>query len=91
MNSTDNATPAAVSATASPIEQLLTADELSRHIHLHRETILKWAREGRIPHRRLGARRVLFLASEVNKWLASGSSHYTEPVGHAASPEREAA
>lgn len=73
MNSTNEATSAAVSATVpTPIEVPLTATQLAPLIHLHRETILKWAREGRIPHRRLGARKVLFLPSEVSAWLSSG-------------------
>jgi excisionase family DNA binding protein len=74
MNSIKNGTTsAAVSATAStPIERPLTASELAPLIHLHRETILKWARENRIPHRRLGARKIVFVPSEINRWLSSG-------------------
>jgi excisionase family DNA binding protein len=76
----------------STIEKLLTAEELSSIIRLHPVTILRWARQGRIPHRRLSPRKVLFLASEINAWLASGSNLYTEPATRAASTEkREAA
>lgn len=63
------------------IETVLTAQELSRVVPLHPVTILRWAREGRIPHRRLSARKIVFLPSEVNDWLASG---YTVPAVRAA-------
>jgi predicted DNA-binding transcriptional regulator AlpA len=66
MNETPMSTPA--------IEVPLTAGELAPLIHLQPVTILRWAREGRIPHRRLSARKILFLPSEINKWLASQSS-----------------
>jgi hypothetical protein len=36
-----------------------------------------WAREGRNPHRRLSPRKIVFLLSEINAWLASG---YTVPA-----------
>ena len=38
---------------------------------IHPVTVLRWAREGRIPHHRLG-RRVAFRTSELDQWLASG-------------------
>lgn len=66
------------------IETPLTAQELSKIVPLHPVTILRWAREGRIPCRRLSARKVLFLPSEVSRWLSSGSSLYTEPAGRRA-------
>ena len=73
------------------IEAPLTAQELAPILGLHSVTLLRWAREGRIPHRRLSARKVLFLPSAINRWLASGSGLYTVPVGHAAQSERTAA
>jgi excisionase family DNA binding protein len=75
----------------STIERPLTAQQLSKLVPLHPVTLLRWAREGRIPHRRLGPRRVIFLPSEINAWLASGSQVYTEPATRAAQPERTAA
>jgi predicted DNA-binding transcriptional regulator AlpA len=66
------------------IKTILTAQELSRIVPLHPVTILRWAREGRIPHRRLSARKIVFLPSEINEWLASGSSLYSEPATRAA-------
>jgi len=49
---------------------LLTAEELSKTLPLHPETIRRWAREGRIPFRKLG-RKIVFLASEITAWLES--------------------
>jgi excisionase family DNA binding protein len=51
-------------------EQLLSADTAGRMLSIHPVTLLRWAREGRVPHRRLG-RRVVFRASELDLWLAS--------------------
>jgi excisionase family DNA binding protein len=59
----------------------LTAQELSKILRLHPVTVQRWAREGRIPCRRLSARKVLFLPSEVSKWLSSG---YAGNAVHAA-------
>ena len=66
------------------IEKPLTAQELAKIVPLHPVTILRWAREGRIPHRRLGARKVLFLPSEVQKWIELGSNLYPEYAVRAA-------
>lgn len=80
-NEAPTPTSTAVSATASRIEVPLTAAQLAPLIHLHRVTVLRWAKEGRIPCRRLSARKVLFIPSEVNRWLSSG---YTELATRAA-------
>lgn len=50
---------------------ILTAEQLSEVLPLHPETIRRWAREGRIPHRRLG-RKIVFLRGEIDAWIASG-------------------
>jgi predicted DNA-binding transcriptional regulator AlpA len=81
----------AAPGTPNPIERPLTAQQLAEIVPLHHVTILRWAREGRIPHRRLSARKIVFLPSEINTWLSSGAQFYTEGVGHAAQPERMAA
>jgi len=76
----------------SVVNQVLTARELSELVPLHPVTILRWAREGKIPHRRLSARKIVFLPTEINDWLASGSNLYPESVSCVASTEeREAA
>lgn len=67
-----------------------TASEAAKVARLHPVALLRWAREGRVPHRRLSARKVVFPLSQLNDWLSSGCN-YTVPVGHAAQPERMAA
>ncbi len=62
------------------VDLFLTAQEAAKVIHLHPVTILRWAREGRIPHLRLG-RKVLFPLSQLNAWLESG---YTDCAVRAA-------
>ncbi|WP_084214450.1 helix-turn-helix domain-containing protein [Terriglobus sp. TAA 43] len=69
------------------IERPLTAQELAEIVPLHPVTLLRWARENKIPHRRLSARRIVFIPSQINHWLAS---EYSESVGHVAQPERTA-
>jgi len=59
-------------STAIPIVRPLSAAELAPILGLHSVTLLRWAREGRIPHRRLSARKVVFIPSEVDAWLLSG-------------------
>jgi excisionase family DNA binding protein len=69
---------------AQEIERPLSATELAQVIGLHSVTILRWAREGKIPHHRLSARKIVFLPSEINRWIAAGSGLYAIRVGHAA-------
>jgi len=49
-------------------EPLLSADSAAALLGIHVNTLLKWAREGRVPCLRLG-RRVEFRASSLNRWL----------------------
>jgi excisionase family DNA binding protein len=69
--------------------QWLTAREAAVVVRMHPVTLLRWAREGKVPHRRLSARKILFPLSQLTAWLETGS--YTDPVGHAAQPERTVA
>jgi excisionase family DNA binding protein len=69
--------------------QWLTAREAAEVVRIHPVTLLRWAREGKVPHRRLSARKILFPLSQLTAWLETES--YTDPVGHAAQPERTAA
>ncbi|WP_353073079.1 helix-turn-helix domain-containing protein [Tunturiibacter gelidiferens] len=66
---------------SSPVvfEPLISAVDAGQLLNLHPVTILRWAREGRIPHRRLG-RRVVFRVSELNSWLTI----FETEVSHAA-------
>jgi excisionase family DNA binding protein len=68
-------------------ERLLTADEAIKLIPIHRNTLLLWARQGKVRSIPVG-RRVFFRASDLNRWLEP--SCY---AGHAvltASTERKA-
>jgi excisionase family DNA binding protein len=61
-------------------ESLLTPALAARLLDIHPVTLLRWAREDRIPCHHIG-RKVKFRASELNAWLASG---YTKRAVRAA-------
>ncbi len=69
--------------------QWLTAREAAKIVRIHPVTLLKWARAGKIPHRRMSARKIIFSLPHLVSWLETGS--YTNDVGHAAQPERTVA
>ena len=48
-------------------EPLISAAEAGYLLGVHPVTLLRWAREGRIPHSRMG-RKVKFRVSELNSW-----------------------
>jgi excisionase family DNA binding protein len=62
-------------------DAFLTPQEAARIARVHPVTLLRWCREGRVPHRRLSARKVLFSHKDLTAWLASD---YTGPVSRAA-------
>jgi len=66
---------------------LLTALEAANELRIHPGTILRWAREGFIPHVKLG-RRVLFSESRLKLWI---ESIYTGSAILIASTERKTA
>jgi len=68
-------------------EPLISAEQAAALLNLHTNTVLLWARDGRIPCLRLG-RRVAFRASSLNDWV---SDQYTSVAVRAAQPERMAA
>ena len=53
-------------------EPLISAVEAGQLLGVHPVTLLRWAREGKVPHRRLG-RRITFRASELNSWYAGST------------------
>lgn len=55
----------------STTDLFLTAAEAAKIARLHPVTLLKWAREGKVPHRRLSARKVVFPLSQLTGWLAA--------------------
>ena len=68
-------------------EPLIDSAAAAALLQIHRVTLLKWAREGRVPHHRLG-RKVRFRASDPNAWLVSV---YTDSTVRAAQPYKEKA
>jgi excisionase family DNA binding protein len=67
---------------------LVTAAEAAHNLKIHPVTLLRWARERRLPSVRLG-RKVLFSPEQITSWL---SLQYTDIAVRAASTkEREAA
>lgn len=65
------------------VPRTLTTDELSEAIHVPKQTLAVWRVTGRgprwikLPH----GRRVLYLESEVLKWLESGARTSTSDPG----------
>lgn len=53
-------------------DTFLTAKEAAQIARLHPVTLLRWAREGRVPHRRLSARKIVFPRTQLVAWLESG-------------------
>ncbi len=64
-------------------ELLLVAQDAAPLLNLHPVTLLRWSREGRVPHVRLG-RRVIFRASELDAWCRAS---YTDSAVRAAQPK----
>jgi len=62
-------------------EIFLTSKEAALIARLHPVTLLRWAREGKVPHRRLSARKIVFPLTQLKAWLESG---YTESTVRAA-------
>ena len=53
-------------------EIFLTSKEAAQIARLHPITLLRWAREGKVPHRRLSARKIVFALGQLKAWLESG-------------------
>jgi len=53
------------------MDRVLTLDELAELLHVHRATLDRWRRAGRLPIGRKVGRRWLFTESEVFRWLES--------------------
>lgn len=52
-----------------PENHMMEAQEAAEYIKQKYETILRWAKEGKIPHSRPG-RRVLFSKKALDEWLS---------------------
>jgi predicted site-specific integrase-resolvase len=53
-------------------EVFLTAKEAARVARVHPVTLLRWAREGKVPHRRLSPRKIVFPSRQLRSWLQWG-------------------
>ena len=63
-------------------EPLISATDAGKLLGIHPVTVLRWAREGRIPHRRLG-RKVKFRKTELDSWQ---TTLYTDSAVRVAQP-----
>jgi excisionase family DNA binding protein len=48
---------------------MVKAKDIAQLANVSLQTVLKWARENRIPHHRISARCLRFDVAEVNAWL----------------------
>jgi excisionase family DNA binding protein len=48
---------------------MVKARDIAEMANVSLQTVLKWAREGKIPHHRISARCLRFSVEEVNAWL----------------------
>jgi excisionase family DNA binding protein len=48
---------------------MVKAKDIAQLANVSLQTVLKWARENRIPHHRISARCLRFSLEEVNHWL----------------------
>lgn len=81
MQSSQTSALALLSQKSVTFERMISAVDAGELLDLHPVTLLRWAREGRVPHRRLG-RRVVFRVSELDRWLSSSQS--APEIDHAA-------
>ena len=63
------------------LEPFLNVDEVATLLHQHPKTIARWARQGKIPCRKIG-RQWLFRQSELNEWLDSVHSPQPSVLVH---------
>lgn len=52
---------------------LLNTKDLSKKLGISYQGILKWVRDGKIPHVRLGTHTIRYNEEVINKWLAEKS------------------
>ena len=79
--------PAHSTSPSESFEPLISASQAAAILGIHPNTLLLWARKGKVPSLHLG-RRIKFRASSLNEWL-SGTT-LKEPFA-LPSPESEAA
>ena len=52
---------------------LLNTKDLSKKLGISYQGILKWVRDGKIPHVRLGTHTIRYNEEVINKWIAEKS------------------
>lgn len=57
------------SGTANPLDNL-TTDDLARSLHVAPETVRLWRHQGKGPRYFKAGRRVLYVRSDVERWIA---------------------
>lgn len=53
------------------MSKLITAAQLAPLLGKSTATVLRWAKEGAIPHRRIASKIILFDQDEIQRWLQS--------------------
>lgn len=53
------------------MEENLNVKEVAEYLRCAETTIRKWVREGKIPHYRLGAKKLFFRKSSIDEWITS--------------------
>jgi predicted DNA-binding transcriptional regulator AlpA len=77
---------ALTTATASHSQEFLTPTELSSRIGIAVQTLARWRCEGKGPvFTKIGGKKVLYRASEVDRWLEDKDF---ESTGHRIEPAR---
>jgi excisionase family DNA binding protein len=64
------------------MEKLLTAKEVAENFQLDLQAIYRFAREGALPHVRIGERKIRFSERALNDWIA-------EQIASTAKPQKE--
>ena len=65
-------------------EQLLTARTVAETFGVSTETVLRWARTGRLPSITLSSRAIRFRADEIEAWMAERTTPARGSVTHPA-------
>lgn len=55
------------------IEKWSSIEDITEHLHVHKDTIRLWIKKGEIPAHKLG-RLWRFNISEIDEWVRSGKS-----------------
>lgn len=65
--------------TIAPNDRLLTKEELAQYLQVTTRTVTIWIKKRRLPHYRLGCRRVRFKRSEIDAHFAANRpAEYSE-------------